>query len=59
MLSSYNAVIRQYYEDDWQAFKYVLENADRRFTDIDEKNNSPPMRHRIGRENTHLVPLWQ
>ena len=37
MLSSYNAVIRQYYEDDWQAFKYVLENADRRFTDIDEK----------------------
>ena len=33
LLSAYQAVVRRYYEDDWQAFKYVLENANRQFTD--------------------------
>ena len=35
LLSAYHAVVRQFYEDDWQAFRYVLENADRQFTDAD------------------------
>lgn len=35
LLSAYNAVIRSYYEDDRAAFKYVLENASREFTDTD------------------------
>ena len=33
LLPAYHAVVRRYYEDDWQAFRYVLENADRQFTD--------------------------
>lgn len=33
LLYAYHAVVRRYYEDDWQAFKYVLENANRQFTD--------------------------
>lgn len=33
LLSAYHAVVRRYYEDDWQAFQFVLENANRQFTD--------------------------
>lgn len=34
LLSSYNTIIRSYYQDDWAAFKYVLQNANREFTDM-------------------------
>lgn len=34
LLSAYHAIVRRYYEDDWQAFHYVLENANRQFSDI-------------------------
>lgn len=34
LLSAYHAVVRRYYDDDWQAFHYVLENANRQFSDI-------------------------
>jgi len=34
-LYAYNAAIRRYFEDDWSAFKYVLENANRQVSDLD------------------------